>query len=51
MEMRGFGGFIEDLEMVDLPLLGCHFTWFHANGRTMSRIDRVMVSEEWREAW
>ncbi|MCH79404.1 LINE-1 reverse transcriptase like [Trifolium medium] len=39
-EMREFGGFIEDMELVDLPLLGRKFTWFHPNGRSMSRIDR-----------
>ncbi|MCH83902.1 cysteine-rich receptor-like protein kinase, partial [Trifolium medium] len=51
MEMRDFGGFIEDLELVDLPLLGRRFTWYHANGIAMSRIDRILVSSEWLEAW
>jgi hypothetical protein len=46
-EMREFGDFIEEMELVDLPLLGRKFTWFHPNGRSMSRIDRVLVSEEW----
>ncbi|MCH81208.1 endonuclease/exonuclease/phosphatase family protein, partial [Trifolium medium] len=49
VEMREFGRFIEDLEMFDLPLLGRQFTWFHTNGRTMSRIDRALVSPEWME--
>ncbi|MCH83420.1 LINE-1 reverse transcriptase like, partial [Trifolium medium] len=51
VEMRDFGGFIEELELVDLPLLGRHFTWFHANGIAMSCIDRILVSSEWLEAW
>ncbi|MCI11540.1 transposon TX1 putative protein [Trifolium medium] len=37
--------------MIDLPLLGRHFTWCHANGTTMSRIDRVIISMEWMEVW
>ncbi|GAU23391.1 hypothetical protein TSUD_334390 [Trifolium subterraneum] len=49
--MRGFSGFLDDLELVDLPLLGRRFTWCHANGSSMSRIDRVIVSPEWMEVW
>ncbi|MCH86377.1 putative transposon TX1 protein, partial [Trifolium medium] len=50
-EMRDFGVFLNDLELVDLPLLGRRFTWYHANGRAMSRIDRILVSSEWLEVW
>ncbi|MCH95019.1 transposon TX1 putative protein, partial [Trifolium medium] len=49
--MREFGGFIEDANLMDLPLLGRRFTWYHANGRSMSRIDRFLVSPEWLEMW
>jgi hypothetical protein len=51
LEMRGFRSFLEDVDLVDLPLLGRRFTWFHANGVAMSRIDRVWVSLEWLEEW
>ncbi|MCH90743.1 transposon TX1 putative protein, partial [Trifolium medium] len=51
LEMSGFSDFINELNLVDLPLLGRRFTWFHANGRSMSRIDRMLVSPEWMEVW
>jgi hypothetical protein len=50
-EMRAFHGFIDDLDLIDLPLLGRRFTWFHANGRLMSRIDRMLVSPDWLDRW
>jgi exonuclease III len=51
LDMREFVGFVESMEVVDLPILGRRFTWFHSSGRAMSRIDRVLVSEEWLEVW
>lgn len=33
--------------MIDLPLLGRKFTWFQPNIRCLSRIDRVLVSNQW----
>ncbi|MCH79401.1 cysteine-rich receptor-like protein kinase [Trifolium medium] len=51
MEMIGFWGFIEALDCIDLPLLGRRFTWYNSNGRSMSRIDRVLVSSEWLDFW
>jgi hypothetical protein len=50
-EMRQFGEFMEAMELEDLPLLGRRFTWYHPNGRSMSRIDRFIVSEEWLNDW
>jgi hypothetical protein len=49
--MREFGEFMETMDLVDLPLLGRRFTWFHPNGRSMSRIDKFLVSEEWSDVW
>jgi hypothetical protein len=49
--MRGFGDFIATMRLVDLPLLARRFTWIHANGLSMSRIDRCLVSLEWLEVW
>ena len=45
-EIHLFNNFIRDLEVEDVELLGRKFTWFHANGITMSRINRVLISEE-----
>ncbi|MCI29787.1 hypothetical protein A2U01_0050996, partial [Trifolium medium] len=50
-EMREFSQFLEELELVDLPLIGRLFTWFHPNGTTMSRLDRVLVSLDWFQLW
>jgi hypothetical protein len=38
-EMTEFGEFVADMDLVDLPVLGRRFTWFHPNGVTMSRLD------------
>jgi hypothetical protein len=46
-----FGEFLEALEMVDMPLIGRRFTWFHPNGITMSRLDRVLLSHDWSANW
>jgi exonuclease III len=51
LDMREFVGFVESMEVVDLPILGRRFTWFHPSGQAMSRIDRVLVSEEWLDVW
>ncbi|MCH79914.1 RNA-directed DNA polymerase (Reverse transcriptase), partial [Trifolium medium] len=50
-EMVGFNGFLEDLDLMDLPLLGRRFTWAHSNGVSMSRIDRILISEGWLDHW
>jgi hypothetical protein len=50
-EVAGFGEFIRDMELIDLPILGRKFTWCHPNGISMSRIDRMMVSDDWLALW
>jgi len=50
-EIKGFNEFIEKSELVDIPLVGRKFTWYKPNGLVKSRIDRVLVSKEWLEAW
>jgi hypothetical protein len=49
--MREFDGFISNLFLEDLHPMGGNFAWFHLNGVAMSRIDRMLVSEEWLSAW
>jgi exonuclease III len=51
LEVRGFRDFLEEVDLVDLPLLGRSFTWYHANGVAMSSIDRGWGSLEWIEEW
>jgi len=46
-----FNQFIVDNSLIDLPLRGRRFTWFRGDGRSMSRIDRVLLSERWCMSW
>ncbi|XP_045791512.1 uncharacterized protein LOC123886222 [Trifolium pratense] len=46
-----FNRFIEDNTLIDLPLIGRKFTWFKGDGRSMSRLDRFILSEEWCLNW
>ncbi|XP_058096318.1 uncharacterized protein LOC131241978 [Magnolia sinica] len=50
--MARFSNWIQQEELIDLPLLGARFTW--TNGRAspiQSRLDRLLVSPEWLEAF
>ncbi|GAU50699.1 hypothetical protein TSUD_367350 [Trifolium subterraneum] len=42
-----FSRFIDDNNLIDLPLCGRKFTWFKGDGLVMSRLDRFLLSEEW----
>ena len=46
LEMFLFNNFLGEMELEDLGVLGRRFTWYHPNGRSMSRMDRVLISEE-----
>jgi hypothetical protein len=50
-EMVAFNSFITSLDLVDMPLVGRTFTWFHPNGVTMSRLDRLLISSSWADVW
>lgn len=45
MEMEDFRNFIEEAELVDLPMVGRKYTWVRPNGSAMSRLDRFLLSE------
>ena len=46
--MRRFSDIINDLGLRDLPLQGGHYTWHGGpKGRSMSLLDRFLVSPEW----
>ncbi|MCH99417.1 endonuclease/exonuclease/phosphatase family protein, partial [Trifolium medium] len=44
-EISQFNHFVEMMEVVDVPVLGKKFTWFSADGNSMSRLDHFLVSE------
>lgn len=46
-----FGTFIKAMGLVELKLLSMMFTWFHSNGVSLSRLDRVLRSSGWEDVW
>lgn len=51
MENNLFQAFIDDMNLIDLSVLGKHFTWFKPDGTAMSRIDSFLLSEGWINMW
>ena len=50
--MELFSEFVEDFNLIDLPLEGGSYTWSRGSVRpSMSRIDRVLVSHDWEEQY
>jgi len=49
--MAGLNQFIDGNLLIDLPLQGRNFTWFKGDGKSMSRIDRFLLSEKWCLTW
>ena len=48
--MEKFFEFIEDLNLVDLPLEGGSYTWSSGTDQpAMSRIDRALVTPDWED--
>jgi len=46
-KMNEFNFFLNGVEWEDVNILGRKYTWYHPNGQSMSRIDRVLISDEW----
>ncbi|GKV14958.1 hypothetical protein SLEP1_g25756 [Rubroshorea leprosula] len=49
--MKEFEKFMQESGLVDIPLVGRKYTWYHPNGCSMSRLDRFLLSEEWLLNW
>ncbi|XP_058732668.1 uncharacterized protein LOC131604227 [Vicia villosa] len=50
-EMELFSEFIDKSELVDIPCKGKKFSWFSGDGKSMSRIDRFIVSNDVVSRW
>ncbi|XP_058747173.1 uncharacterized protein LOC131620182 [Vicia villosa] len=51
LEREGFADFIEDIGLVDVPCKGKRFSWFSGDGKSKSRIDRFLVSDNIISNW
>ena len=50
LAMENFFEFIEELNLIDLPLEEGSYTWSSgSNQPSMSKIDRVLVSHDWED--
>ncbi|XP_058746695.1 uncharacterized protein LOC131619638 [Vicia villosa] len=49
--MEEFRDFIGSMGVEDIPCVGGKFTWFKDNGKSMSRIDRFLVSKSLLDVW
>jgi len=39
------------VDLIDIPMIGRKFTWYRDNGTAKSRLDRILVSQEWLDLW
>jgi len=51
LDFGSFNHFIVENTLFDLPLCGRNFTWFKGYGKSMSRIDRFLLFEDWCLVW
>lgn len=51
IEIDEFNCFIENMEVIDVPILGKSFTWFNADGSSRSRLDRFLLFERLISEW
>ncbi|XP_058763699.1 uncharacterized protein LOC131637125 [Vicia villosa] len=50
-DLEGFAEFIEESGLVDVPCKGKKFSWFSGDGKSMSRIDRFIISDKVVNDW
>ncbi|PNX98502.1 cysteine-rich receptor-like protein kinase [Trifolium pratense] len=44
-ERAEFNLFVDLMELIDIPIAGKKFTWFSSDGKSMSILDRFLLSE------
>lgn len=50
-EVLEFKDFVVGLEVIDVPSIGNNFTWFSGDGKSMSKLDRFLLSEQLIDRW
>lgn len=50
-DILNFNNFIDGCNLVDIKLLGRFFTLYRPNSTCKSRLDRMLVNEEWINKW
>ncbi|KAL8479813.1 hypothetical protein ACS0TY_026671 [Phlomoides rotata] len=50
-DMECFGDFISQSNLHELTLVGRSFTWYRPDGTFKSKIDRMLVNNEWLRKW
>lgn len=49
--IAGLNHFIDGNLLVDLPLRSRSYTWYRGDGKSVSRIDRFLLSDRWCLTW
>jgi len=50
-EIREFNNFIDKTSVNDISAVGRKYTWYRPNGTAKSRLDRILLTNEWLEKW
>lgn len=50
-EMEIFDSFIDRSNLIELSISGKAFTWYRPDGTCKSKLDRILVNDEWLEKW
>ncbi|XP_057790081.1 uncharacterized protein LOC131006954 [Salvia miltiorrhiza] len=50
-DMRRFDEFIRESMLVEIPTPGRKFTWYQASRGCKSRLDRILVHDQWLRYW
>lgn len=50
-EISTFDNFIVQANLVEIPLIGRTFTWYRKDGSCKSKLDRMLVNEDWLNTW
>ena len=51
LSISEFNQWISDMELQEIKCVGSRFTWIRPNGSVKSRLDRFLVSDQWKSIW